>query len=1225
MNTSFSYLIDIDPIRLDTSYEVELADGKVASTNIVLKGCTVNLVNHLFKIDPMPIELGTFDVIIGMDWLVEQDAVIVCGKKARKYTERVSQLFVVHVTEKEPQEKWLEDVPVIQDFPEVFPDNSPGLPPPRQVELQIDLVPGAAPVVRAPYQLAPSEMKELAKQLQELSEKGFIRPSSSLWGASVLFVKKKGGSFRMCIDYRELNKLTVKNRYPLPRIEDLFDQLQDIPITAFRTRYGHYEFRVMSFDLTNAPVVFMDLMNRVCNPYLDKFVIVFIDDILIYSKIKEEHEEHLKTIFELLKREQLYAKFSKCDFWLESVQFLGHVIDSKGVHVESAKIKAIKNWVMPTTTTEKLCCAPILALPKGFEELVVYCDASLRGFRAVLMQREKVIAYALRQLKTHEENYTTHDLELGVVVFALRWIELLSDYDCEIRYHSGKANVVADSLSRKEREPIRVRALVMIVHPSLHEQIHNAQSEAIEKKNVEAENLGRLIKQIFEIHLDGTRTPSGYDLIWVIVDRLTKSAHFLPMKTTDSMEKLTQLYLKEIVCRHGVPISIISNRYSKFTLRFWRSLQGALGTRLDMSTTYHPEMDGQIEFSYNNSYHTSMKVAPFKALYGQKCRSPVCWSEKLHLARDDKERASSIDEQRIDGALGIALFFSPFLSASSDPFVRNFFVCTEPLAESNPVPQDPISAIDPPCIYAGAVTSAMGFGLCRSKMMNGIVALHSPPMRKDDAEKNGRLFRSAGCVGSRRTSKLFTLKFKHTGALVDTGREQAKRFDSASGSVRTKKFRTKGSELADRKGEKNKAMPRAPPRKERRMHQNAGAAPNTGGSFLLMIHKKGGRIRTYTLTMPHRLQPISLRYKNKQALYPQIQAEIMDREVKKLKQSRIPIVKVHCNSRQGPEYTWECEDQMKNKNRDLMAEDDSFLYHEVAFFPIQYKNLEEPVFLSVDNANEMTTGSWLFSWRKAYSSIGNHHEIEFSMLKAMVSLSTLKLNFPSYPDGTVDRPIVQLNAHLVGLSSEIPNLQRGEYGMRFMLATKSAKAFFTARGQMRHGSVKLPGFVRDGWPRGGFLCNAWFCAPRPFFFGFPLVKLSVAGRGRAGKGGSCVLILDLVVMAKVGASDLGFALLLRWKRRSWRVMVHPNIVLVLDIFFYLIPSFFFSQRAEAKLALPLREKWKNLNPDDFNTKFYHSIGRAPNRCSGSIGKTRGVAIVHSRNRLGRLDQGLIEF
>ncbi|GJV09899.1 putative reverse transcriptase domain-containing protein [Tanacetum coccineum] len=286
--------------------------------------------------------------------------------------------------------------------------------------------------------------------------------AKEMWEAPVLFVKKKDGSFRMCIDYRELNKLTVKNRYPLPRIDDLFDQLQgssvyskidlrsgyhqlrvrdeDIPKTAFRTRYGHYEFQVMPFGLTNAPVVFMDLMNRVCKPYLDKFVIVFIDDILIYSRNEEEHANHLRMILELLKKEKLYAKFSKCDFWIRIVQFLGHLIDSQGLHVDPAKIEAVKNWASPTTPTEKnkkyiwgedqesafqllkqkLCEAPILALPEGNDDFVVYCDASHQGLGAVLMQREKVIAYASRQLKPNEENYTTHDLELGAVVFALK-------------------------------------------------------------------------------------------------------------------------------------------------------------------------------------------------------------------------------------------------------------------------------------------------------------------------------------------------------------------------------------------------------------------------------------------------------------------------------------------------------------------------------------------------------------------------------------------------------------------------------------------------------------------------------------------------------------------------------------------------------------------------------------------------------------------------------------
>ncbi|GJY83896.1 putative reverse transcriptase domain-containing protein [Tanacetum coccineum] len=442
----------------------------------------------------------------------------------------------------------------------------------------LEHVHGAAPVHGAPYRIGAFKMERVIGATEELPDKAFIRPSSSPWGAPVLFVKKKDGSFRMCIDYRELNKLTVKNRYPLPRIDDLFDQLQgssvyskidlrsgyhqlrvreeDIPKTAFRTRYGHYEFQVMPFGLTNAPAVFMDLMNRVCKPYLDKFVIVFIDDILIYSKNKQEHEEHLKLILELLKKEEF-----------------------EGIHVDPAKIESIKDWTSPKSPTEirqflglagyyrrfigefskiakpmtkltqkkvkfvwgdkqeaafqllkqKLCSAPILALPEGSEDFIAYCDASKKGLGAVLMQREKVISYASRQLKIHEKNYTTHDLELGAVVFALkiwrhylygtnctmftdhkslqhvldqkelnmrqrRWLELLSDYDCDIRYHPRKANVVADALSRKEREPpLRVRALVMTISLDLPKQILNAQTEARKPENIKNEDVGGML------------------------------------------------------------------------------------------------------------------------------------------------------------------------------------------------------------------------------------------------------------------------------------------------------------------------------------------------------------------------------------------------------------------------------------------------------------------------------------------------------------------------------------------------------------------------------------------------------------------------------------------------------------------------------------------------------------------------------------------------------------
>ncbi|KAJ0926534.1 putative nucleotidyltransferase, Ribonuclease H [Helianthus annuus] len=404
ISIEFKNILGLDSSKLDVPYSIELANGKLVEADEVIKGCTLELGERKFSIDLLPVGLGSFDVVVGMDWLSDNRAEVVCHEKticiplpneetlvihgekletplriitcmkAQKCLRKGCIAFLAHVVDKETKEPKLEDIPVVKEFPEVFPEDLPGLPPQRQVEFRIDLLPGAAPVAKSPYRLAPSEMQELSTQLQELLDKGFIRPSFSPWGAPVLFVKKKDGSFRMCIDYRELNKLTIKNRYPLPRIDDLFDQLQgssyyskidlrsgyhqlriqeeSIPKTAFRTRYRHYEFLVMPFGLTNAPAVFMDLMNRVCKPYLDKFVIVFIDDILIYSRSKEEHEQHLRAILALLKKEQLYAKFSKCEFWIREVQFLGHVVNEKGIHVDPAKIEAIKNWEAPKTPTE---------------------------------------------------------------------------------------------------------------------------------------------------------------------------------------------------------------------------------------------------------------------------------------------------------------------------------------------------------------------------------------------------------------------------------------------------------------------------------------------------------------------------------------------------------------------------------------------------------------------------------------------------------------------------------------------------------------------------------------------------------------------------------------------------------------------------------------------------------------------------------------------------------
>ncbi|GJY15991.1 putative reverse transcriptase domain-containing protein [Tanacetum coccineum] len=418
--------------------------------------------------------------------------------------------------------KKLDDIRVVRDFPEVFPDDLLGLPHVREVEFRIDLIPGASPVVRSPYRLAPSEMLELSNQLKELQEKGFIRPSHSPWGAHPiddLFDQLQGAC---CF-----SKIDLRSGYHQLRVRE-----EDIPKTAFRTRYGHFEFTVMPFGLTNAPAIFMDLMNRVCKPYLDKFVIMFIDDILIYSKSEEEHEVHLKTILDLLKKEKLYAKFSKCEF-VQEVTIPRLMFNHDGYYrrfIENfSKIAKPLTLLTQKNKTyvwgneqdeafrilkEKLCNAPVLALPDGPDDFVVYCDASKQGFGCVLMQRGKVIAYASRQLKKHEKNYTTHDLELGAVVFALkiwrhylygtksviytdhkslqyifdqkdlnmrqrRWIELLSDYECEIKYHPGKANVVADALSRKERlKPRRVRAMSITIHSGLKAKILEAQGEA---------------------------------------------------------------------------------------------------------------------------------------------------------------------------------------------------------------------------------------------------------------------------------------------------------------------------------------------------------------------------------------------------------------------------------------------------------------------------------------------------------------------------------------------------------------------------------------------------------------------------------------------------------------------------------------------------------------------------------------------------------------------------
>nr|GEX24850.1 putative reverse transcriptase domain-containing protein [Tanacetum cinerariifolium] len=556
VSTAFSSQINITPSTLDHCYDVELAKGRIIGLNTILRGCTLNLLNHPFQINLMPVKLGSFDAIISMDWLAKYQAVIACAEKI-VLIPLGNETLIIHGDEQpgkcdtiehhfkvedKSEKKRLKDVPIVQNFPE----DLLGLPPTRPVEFQIDLVPGAAPVARAPYRLAPSEMKELSEQLKGIANKGFIRPSSSPWGAPVLFFKKKDGSFWMCIDYQELNKLTENNRYPLPRIDDLFDQLQGSSVyskTDLRTRYGHYEFQVMPFGLTNAPAVFMDLMNRVCKPYLDKFMVVFINDILIYSKDKKEHEEHLKAILELLKKEELYAKFSKClaGYYRRFIEGFSKIAKPM---TKLTQKKVMFEWGDKQEAAfqllkQRLYGVPILALPEGSKDFIVYYDASNKGLGAVLMHREKVISYASRQLKIHEKNSTTHEMELGAVkepnMRQRQWLKLLSDYDYDIRYHPGKANVVADSLSRKEREPpVRFRALVMTIGLEFPNQILNAQTEARKPKNIKKEDVGGMLvensrdpekvrMEKLEPRTDGTLCLNGRSWLPCYGDLRTKS------------------------------------------------------------------------------------------------------------------------------------------------------------------------------------------------------------------------------------------------------------------------------------------------------------------------------------------------------------------------------------------------------------------------------------------------------------------------------------------------------------------------------------------------------------------------------------------------------------------------------------------------------------------------------------------------------------------------------
>ncbi|WVZ84695.1 LOW QUALITY PROTEIN: hypothetical protein U9M48_031691 [Paspalum notatum var. saurae] len=546
-----------DIIELKQDYHITAAGSAIITNHMVRDLCLQVAREKLFINSLVLPQLG-IDIILGMNWLRQHNAKIDVGSRTVQLcsssgTDVVihvplhkNMLHTVNVVDTQGDAQALARIPVVCDYADVFPKELPGLPPDRDVEFKIDLVPGTAPVSRRPYRMAPDELRELKVQLQEQLDKGFIRPSSSPWGCPALFVEKKDqGGKRLCVDYRPLNAVTSRTNtlchtltFCLITGVKVFSKIdlrsgyyqikireEDIPKTAFSTRYGLYEYLVMSFGLTNAPAFFMYMMNSVFMNELDKFVVVFIDDILIYSKSEEEHEEHLKIVLARLREHKLYAKFSKCAFWLKEVSFLGHILSEKGVAVDPSKVKDVLNWKKPETVTEirsflglagyyrrfikdfSKTAKPMTSLTKknakylwssnceeAFQTLKklltsappfdVYCDASGNGLGCVLMQEGRVIAYASRQLRKHEANYPTHDLELAAVVHALmiwrhyllgntchiytdhkslkyiltqpelnmrqrRWLELINDYDLEIHYHPGKANVVADALSRK--------------------------------------------------------------------------------------------------------------------------------------------------------------------------------------------------------------------------------------------------------------------------------------------------------------------------------------------------------------------------------------------------------------------------------------------------------------------------------------------------------------------------------------------------------------------------------------------------------------------------------------------------------------------------------------------------------------------------------------------------------------------------------------------------------
>eukprot|EP00253_Pinus_taeda_P016502 PITA_16502 len=787
---------NLQSVKFKNPWLVQLATGAKRKVTSKINNCSFTIADQPITADLNILPLGSYDILIGMDWLEKNWSLVDCKTKIIYYRDQQGnikemqgirrpmqvwpitanqlvkcvqkgcQVYAIQVGFANSKDKTtsLNNIPVIQEFADVFPEEIPGLPPRRDIDFTIELVPGAAPVSRAPYRMSVPELTELKMQLQELLEKNYIRPSVSPWGAPVLFVKKKYGTLRMCIDYRQLNKLTIKNKYPLPRIDELFDQVkgatmfskidlrsgyhqirikdEDIAKTTFRTRYGHYEFVVLPFGLTNAPATFMCLMNGIFHPYLDQFVLIFIDDILIYSRTIEEHYEHLRIVLQTLREHQLYAKFSKCDFFKEEIQCLGHVISKEGIAVDPEKIKAIMDWPIPKDVTDvrsfmglagyyrrfvvgfSKVAFPITSLEKkgklfhwtpncqkSFEQLkhllttalvlsiadpnkdyVVCTDASKEGLGGVLMQEGRVIAYESHKLKEHEQKYSAYDLELAAVIHALKmwrhylmgrkfllhtdhhsltnyfsqptlnarqasgwkspFLEIIKETaDQDTEYQQLKLQIQQSTREDSQQEyelddagriyfkkwlyvpnQSRIKNLIMdefhVSHyaghpgyqkmitairkeyfwPGMKKNIVEYLSQCLECQQIKAEHQHpagllqplpvpewkwEVISMDFITGLP--KTKRNNDSIFVVVDKLSKAAHFIPVQSTYRAAQIAHIFMHNIFRLHGLPKNIISDRNVKFTSAFWKTLFAELGTQLNFSTAYHPQTDGQTE------------------------------------------------------------------------------------------------------------------------------------------------------------------------------------------------------------------------------------------------------------------------------------------------------------------------------------------------------------------------------------------------------------------------------------------------------------------------------------------------------------------------------------------------------------------------------------------------------------------------------------------------------